>query len=268
MRERFIIRKGIKSAMPLTDAEVKNEIRSRWDISSQDYDTHDGHGIKSQEERNAWKKVLQEVLPGKNLDILDVGCGTGEMSLVLAELGHNVRGIDISEKMLAKARAKARASNLNMKFSYGDAEKPKFESGKFDAVVNRHLLWTLSDPKGAFSEWKRTLAKGGKIVVIDGEWRNGSFASQLKRLASSIGVAVFEGKNPKNSVYSQDLRSTLPHPFGLTPDRAMQYFEDCGLVDISCMDLVKIRELQRAKMPLHRRIAFSWAYYMVCGRKE
>jgi 2-polyprenyl-3-methyl-5-hydroxy-6-metoxy-1,4-benzoquinol methylase len=78
--------------MPLTDSEVKSAIRSRWDVSSQKYDTHDGHGIKSAEERDAWKRVLGEALARSGLDILDVGCGTGEMSLVLAEMGHNVQG--------------------------------------------------------------------------------------------------------------------------------------------------------------------------------
>lgn len=258
----------INHAMPLTDVEVKSEIRARWDISSQDYDTYDGHGIKTPAERAAWKKVLQEALPGNNLDILDVGCGTGELSLVLAELGHNVQGIDISEKMLAKARAKAKTSNLKARFSLGDAENLKFESRRFDAVVSRHLLWTLSKPRGAFSEWKRVLRDGGKIIAIDGEWRDHSLNSRLRRMASSLGVVIFERKRPKNSVYSPELRSALPHAFGLTPEKTRQYFEDCGLVDASCIDLVKIRELQKAKMPFYRRIAFSWTYYLVCGKKE
>src|SRR5690606_17755819 len=114
------------SIMPLTDSEVKSAIRSRWDVSSQKYDTHDGHGIKSTEERDAWKRVLGEALPGKGLDILDVGCGTGEMSLVLAEMGHNVQGLDLSEKILSRAREKANASRLKVKFSLGDAENLKF----------------------------------------------------------------------------------------------------------------------------------------------
>ena len=139
--------------MPLTDSEVKSAIRSRWDVSSQKYDTHDGHGIKSAEERDAWKRVLGEALARSGLDILDVGCGTGEMSLVLAEMGHNVQGVDLSEKMLSRAREKARASRLKVKFSIGDAERLKFDPGRFDALISRHVLWTLPHPDRAVEEW-------------------------------------------------------------------------------------------------------------------
>lgn len=254
--------------MPLTDSDVKSAIRSRWDVSSQKYDTHFGHGIKTPDEREAWKRILWEALPGNGLDILDVGCGTGEISLVLAEMGHNVHGIDISEKMLTLARAKAKASRLKAKFLIGDAESLNFDEGKFDAVVSRHLLWTLPHPDKAMNEWKRILKNNGTVMVIDGMWRDGTLEGRARRLASELGVILLERQNPWKAWYPSELNSALPHRFGLSSEDARKYFVASSLCDVTLSDLNEIREIQKTGMPLHRRIAFNWTYYLVRGNKR
>ena len=139
--------------MPQQETELKEAIREKWDESSQSYDSYHGHGIKSQVERDAWKQALKNVLPKSKLKVLDVGCGTGEMSLLLAEMGHQVTGIDLSEKMLQKARSKAKASKLTVRFESGDAERLNLKDASFDLVLNRHLLWTLPHPGDALKEW-------------------------------------------------------------------------------------------------------------------
>ena len=254
--------------MTLTDTEIKSAIRSRWDVSSLKYDTHNGHGIKTTEERDAWKRILGAVLPGKGLDVLDVGCGTGEMSLVLAEMGHNVHGIDLSEKMLARARDKARALRLNVRFSLGDAEKLKLNAGKFDALISRHVLWTLPHPDRAMEEWKRVTKNGGAVIVIDGQWRDSSLSGRARRLVSETGMLIFERQNPWKKWYPSDLNSALPHRFGITPEDARKYFESSGLSDVAVTDLNDIRNIQKIGMPWYRKIAFTWTYFLVKGTKN
>lgn len=250
-----------------TDADVKNAIRSRWNLSSQDYDTYKGHAIKSQGERNAWKRILHDAFPEDNLNILDVGCGTGELSMVLAEMGHNVVGVDLSEKMLSVAIEKARSSRLKTKFLVGDAETLKFKDEYFDAVVSRHLLWTLLSPEMAFAEWKRVLKNKGYLAVIDGEWRTSSLEGRMRRLISEMGIILVERKNPWRNGYSAELRSRLPYPCGLTVNETIKYFEDYGFCNVTCTDLSEIRELQKIGMPFRRKISFNWNYCLVKGIK-
>ena len=56
------------------------------------YDNKEGHGINSEIEREAWKSLFKSLLPLGRLEVLDVGCGTGEIGLLFAELGHHVTG--------------------------------------------------------------------------------------------------------------------------------------------------------------------------------
>ena len=65
------------------------------------------------------------MLPEGSLNVLDVGCGTGEISFVLMEMGHSVTGIDLSESMLEIAREKSRRLGKNARFMSGDAEDLK-----------------------------------------------------------------------------------------------------------------------------------------------
>jgi len=70
----------------------------------------------------------------KSAKILDVGCGTGRHSIELAKRGYNITGIDLSESMLQKAKDKAKADNLNIKFFKYDARKLPF-SKEFNAAI-------------------------------------------------------------------------------------------------------------------------------------
>ena len=183
--------------MPTPEFKIKELVAHKWDIASETFDTHIGHGIQSKRERDAWKQCFRQVFPEENLKILDVGCGTGEISLLFAEMGHEVTGIDISKQMLKVAKTKAEALKADIRFEEGDAENPLYEACSFDIVFNRHLLWTLPAPEKAIKNWKRVLKDSGKVVIIDGVWDNGSLETKMRRTASELLTFFVERKNPQ-----------------------------------------------------------------------
>ena len=78
--------------------------------------------------------IEKELGYNRDLKILDVGCGTGRHSVELSSRGYNVKGIDLSETQLAKAREKAEARNLNIEFMKHDARDLPFDN-EFDVAI-------------------------------------------------------------------------------------------------------------------------------------
>lgn len=255
--------------MSSSEIQIKEMVAHKWDLASETFDTHPGHGIQSQKERDAWKSAFQEIFPKKSLKILDVGCGTGELSLLFAEMGHKVTGIDISRQMLKAAKTKAEASGADITFWEGDAENPPYDTSSFDIVFSRHLLWTLPNPKTAVENWKRVLRKNGKVVIIDGVWDSGTLESRVRRSAGSLLTLVLERKDPRkgHAGYSNELKAQLPHAGGAPLEKVKEYLSSAGFENIQVFDLKEVRAAQKEDMPLGERIVRSYQYYLICGRK-
>ena len=83
--------------------------------------------------------------------MLELACGTGEVTGALRWLSHRVAGLDFSETMLARAKAK-HAGDAGSRFLLADAEHTHEPGSHYDAVVCRHLVWTLTDPKAALGD--------------------------------------------------------------------------------------------------------------------
>ncbi|WP_406864982.1 class I SAM-dependent methyltransferase [Streptomyces sp. HUAS MG47] len=156
-------------------SEHTAEISAYWDAAAAAFDEEPDHGLRDGRTRAAWAARL---LPwvgtrehGGGLDVLDVGCGTGSLSLLLAGAGHRVTGVDLAPRMVEQARAKLRDAGLPARFLAGDAARPPTDAARFDAVVCRHLLWTLPDPAAALREWVARLRPGGRLVLVEGRWR-------------------------------------------------------------------------------------------------
>lgn len=153
-----------------SDEDVKETVQQYWDGRADSFDDDSQHGIHSDEQHEAWLSVLREWTGEPPQRVLDLGCGTGVVSLLLAELGHDVTGVDFSEEMLEQARAKAAQTELSVEFERGDAEALTQSEDDYDLVTGRHLIWTLPSPPTAIEEWRRVVRPGGRIVLIEGHW--------------------------------------------------------------------------------------------------
>ncbi|MGW1727229.1 class I SAM-dependent methyltransferase [Streptomyces sp. NPDC002306] len=163
-----------------------------WDAEAATFDDEPDHGLRDPRVRDAWARRLSAWLPGRAQDVLDLGCGTGSLSLLAAEQGHRVTGVDRSAAMVAHAREKL--AGRDAVFLVGDAVAPPVGEQRFDAVLVRHLLWTLPDPGRALRHWRDLLRPGGRLVLVEGVWGTltpvGVPASRLMALVTPLAGEV------------------------------------------------------------------------------
>lgn len=105
---------------------------------------------------------------GKELRVLDVGCGPGFFPIILGREGHHVTAVDYTEAMLDEARENCRTMGVEAEFRRMDAQDLEFDDCSFDLVISRNLIWNLEDPEKAYREWFRVLRDGGKLMLFDG----------------------------------------------------------------------------------------------------
>ncbi|MFG3510087.1 class I SAM-dependent methyltransferase [Streptomyces sp. NPDC047821] len=151
--------------------DLTSAISRYWDDAAPAFDAEPDHGLRAPHTRAAWARLLERWAPSAPADVLDVGCGTGSLSLLLAGAGHRVTGVDVAPRMIEQARAKLGAAGLAGRFLVGDAATPPTGDASFDMVLARHLVWTLPDPEEALRTWVGRLRPGGRLVLIEGRWR-------------------------------------------------------------------------------------------------
>jgi ubiquinone/menaquinone biosynthesis C-methylase UbiE len=176
---------------------VKQQVAAHWNRRAPGFDADFGHSIRTQGERAAWDRILDLVVPSRGaLDALDVGCGTGFLTLELAARGHRVTGVDFAPAMIAEARRKAAERGASVRFEEGDAEQLPYSAGSFDLVISRHLLWTLPHPEAAIDEWIRVLRPGARLVVVDGQFDAGALKQPAGSARSSQEYAAIGDQLP------------------------------------------------------------------------
>ncbi|WP_406434103.1 class I SAM-dependent methyltransferase [Streptomyces sp. NBC_00631] len=174
------------------DSDRTVAVRVDWDAEAATFDAEPDHGLGAPEVRAAWAARLRAWLPARPADVLDLGCGTGSLSLLAAEQGHRVTGVDSSPAMVARARAKL--AGRDAAFLLGDAAAPPVGELLFDTVLVRHVLWTLPDPARVLRHWRGLLRPGGRFVLVEGVWGTvapvGIPADRLTALLAPLGADV------------------------------------------------------------------------------
>lgn len=103
-----------------------------------------------------------------DLDVLDVGCGTGEITARLAELYPLAQlvGVDLIERHLAIGRERCSAFGSRVVFREADAFALPFQDASFDLLVCRHMLQAVPRPGEAMAEMVRVLRPGGRLHLL------------------------------------------------------------------------------------------------------
>lgn len=189
-------------------ADVHDTIREWWDRDSHTYDEAKSHAISDPLEAAAWRQALGEALPEPPARVLDVGAGTGALSLLAADIGHRVTALDLSEGMLAVAKRKAAERGLELEFVVGSGSEPP--TGPFDAVVERHVLWTLPDPDGALRAWREVMAPGGRLVLFEGVWGQRDPLTRVRDLVAEALRSLMGLPDDHHAPYPDEVLRELP----------------------------------------------------------
>jgi len=116
----------------------------------------------------AVQQVILERLSGESDlgELVELGCGAGFYTKVLAENANNVMATDLSDEMLAVARTQLKECQ-NVIIEKTDCEKTAFPDGKFDSVFMANLVHIIENPSIVLHESYRILKDGGLIFIID-----------------------------------------------------------------------------------------------------
>jgi ubiquinone/menaquinone biosynthesis C-methylase UbiE len=182
------------------------QIAQYWDDYAAEYDQEPDHGLLDSDTRMAWKDLLRMWLPPQPSDVADLACGTGTLSALAAEIGHRVHAFDLSGEMVTRARAKTAHFGAAVQVDQADVSTPPLEPESVDAILARHILWTLPDPQAALARWVRAVRPGGRLVLVEGRWSSlgddsfddpdrmpwsgGVRADQLREAVSPLSTAV------------------------------------------------------------------------------
>jgi SAM-dependent methyltransferase len=216
-------------------ARAQERITACWNGAAASYDAQPGHGLLSERERDAWHHVLRPALGEPPRDVLDVGTGTGFMAFRASELGHRATGIDLSESMLAVARATATSLPGLPSFQEGDAVAPPFAPASFDVIVNRHVLWTLRQIDVALSNWRNLLRTGGRLVIVDGIWWDPPGAEQ---------APPPDDDHPADEFYTPDVVAELHVRRLARVDQVADILREAGFTDVTTLDLTSIDDAE------------------------
>ncbi len=206
----------------------QDQVTAFWSMVAPGYEAHPGNvPSRGSALHGRWVEILDQQLGPAPRKVLDLATGTGFVALILAGLGHRVTAVDLSAEMLAEAR-KTAGGRSDVLFEFGDAVEPAMPAGSFDAVVNRHLLWTLREPVRAMSKWRDLLCPSGVLLCFDGFW---------------FGPAPSEEEpEPFRRHYTTSTRSALPFMHSTSAEPIIAAMEEAGFAQVTWRSLPELTD--------------------------
>jgi ArsR family transcriptional regulator len=156
------------AAVRADEARLQEVLRLRRENFDQHAgpDTRDGRQLVPGRSWAAWARALAHLLPP--VDVVDIGCGEGYLTIEVARWAKRVVAIDRSTTVLARAKAlAARRRAVNIAFKRGELERLPLENSSVDIALLCQALHHASQPAAAMAEAVRVLRPGGKLLVLD-----------------------------------------------------------------------------------------------------
>lgn len=184
-----------------------------------------------------------------HLRVADIGCGAGTQSLLWAELGHSVLGLDINAPLVEVARRRAAERELQVDFRVGTATALPLEDSAVDICLLPELLEHVPDWKACLREAARSLGAGGLLYV--------STTNALCPLQSEFNLPLYSwypGFAKRH--YERLAVTTRPSLANYTKYPAVNWFTFYGLreylapLGFECLDRFDMIDLERVRAPM------------------
>lgn len=180
-------------------------------------------------------KFIERLALAPGTRVLDVACGSGNLSLPAAHAGALVTGLDIAPNLLETARRRALAEGMEINFDEGDAEQLPYADASFDVVVTMFGAMFAPRPEVTAAELRRVCRLGGRIAMAN--WTPAGFIGQMfKTTAAHVpspnipspllwgDEAIVRERLRSDAAEIQLTRRTIPFRLPLKPEGAVDYF--------------------------------------------
>lgn len=203
------------------------------------------------------ERVLAESEATPSTVAVDLGCGSGQVTLALARRCQNVLGVDVSPKMIALLLDNARAEGLeNVTGRAVPIERLGLEDASVDLVVSNYALHHLRDrdKQTAISEAARWLRPGGRLVIGDMMFGRGGDPRDREIIGSKLALLVRKGPGGWWRILKNSGRYLLrfqERPVSMSAWKTM--FERAGLVEIRTLPVVNEAAVVAGRKPAPNR---------------
>ena len=203
---------------------ANTEMAKAWDGDEGEHWTE--HADRYESVGPAFWTALTAAVPVRtDDDVLDVGCGTGRSTREAARLASNgsALGVDLSRRMLERARASAAAEGLtNVRFEQADAQVHPFDAAAFDLVVSSFGAMFFADPVAAFANLHRSLRPEGRLGLL--AWQELAANEWLTAVRGALAAGRDLPTPPAGA----------PGPFGLADaERTGEVLRAAGFTDVA-----------------------------------